>query len=161
MEIRRALADDLLEVAAIEEESFAHAWTLQGFADALCNVQTEFLVAVGDDGGTQKIFGYALLYLAADEGEIPTIAVAKKYRRQGVGNALLQRLFALGQGYGAGQIYLEVRQSNLPARRLYEANGFYQVGVRPRFYENPEEDADLMVKKLPVPDDGAKQEDVC
>jgi ribosomal-protein-alanine N-acetyltransferase len=42
---------------------------------------------------------------------------------------------------GARAVYLEVRESNLAARRLYAAEGFVPVGRRPRYYRRPTEDA--------------------
>jgi ribosomal-protein-alanine N-acetyltransferase len=45
---------------------------------------------------------------------------------------------------GAREATLEVRLSNLPARRLYEKYGFRPVGLRPRYYSDDQEDALIM-----------------
>ena len=45
-------------------------------------------------------------------------------------------------------VYLEVRQSNIPAIQLYLSRGFYKIGERKKYYKNPSEDALLMVKAI-------------
>lgn len=165
--IRPAKEGDLAAVAALEATCFRHPWTMQGFAEAFGNERVVFLVAAMDGGKTAdssgriaaddpgRIAGYALLYTAADEGEIPTIAVAQDCRRQGVGKKLLQALFDAGRAMGIRRIYLEVRQGNGAAIALYAANGFRKMGVRRNFYREPTEDADVMARTL------LDEEDVC
>ena len=45
---------------------------------------------------------------------------------------------------GAESIFLEVRQSNVPALSLYKKLGFEELGIRKNFYEHPVEDAIIM-----------------
>jgi hypothetical protein len=66
------------------------------------------------------------------------------WRRQGIGERLLLALLDLAAARGAHEATLEVRPSNLPARRLYEKYGFKVVGVRPRYYSDNNEDALIM-----------------
>jgi ribosomal-protein-alanine N-acetyltransferase len=79
-----------------------------------------------------------------DEAHITTFAVDPAWRRQGVGETLLLALLDLALGRHAREATLEVRLSNLPARRLYEKYGFRPVGLRPRYYSDNGEDALIM-----------------
>ena len=78
---------------------------------------------------------------AADEGEILNLAVVPAGRRRGLGHALVHRILETLASRGARAIYLEVRESNAPARRLYAAHGFREVGRRKQYYRRPIEDA--------------------
>jgi ribosomal-protein-alanine N-acetyltransferase len=79
----------------------------------------------------------------AAEWEIENIVVAEDVRRQGIGRVLLHAVMTAAQGEQAERIILEVRESNLAARRLYESAGFSQCGTRLRYYGAPEEAAIL------------------
>jgi len=89
----------------------------------------------------EQVAGYVVAIDAADEGEILNLAVAPQSRRHGLGHALVRRVLEALTGRGARAIYLEVRESNAPARRLYAAHGFREVGRRQRYYRRPVEDA--------------------
>ena len=82
-----------------------------------------------------------------DELTLNTLAVDAAYRRQGIARRLWNAVAELTAGM-CRVCYLEVRESNLPARTLYESLGFVQNGYRPRYYQQPEEAAVLMEKKL-------------
>lgn len=97
-----------------------------------------FLVAEGDG---ERILGYVVALEAADEGEILNLAVAPTGRRHGLGRALVERVVAELQSRDIRQVYLEVRESNAPARALYAAAGFKEVGRRRQYYRRPVEDA--------------------
>lgn len=92
------------------------------------------------------LLGYVWARFVLDEGDIGNVAVAPDSRRRGIGAALLKALFAESERRGAAVLQLEVRESNLAARRLYEKNGFEIVGKRKNYYEKPAEDAILMSK---------------
>ena len=97
-----------------------------------------FLVADGDDA---KIAGYIVALEAADSGEILNLAVAPGGRRHGLGRALVKQVVETLRGRGVQEIYLEVRESNAPARALYAGHGFKAVGRRKQYYRRPLEDA--------------------
>ncbi len=75
------------------------------------------------------------------EWEIENIAVAEPVRRRGLGTRLLGEFLDLARDRGAGTVFLEVRESNLAARRLYEKWAFVETGRRKLYYRKPEEDA--------------------
>ena len=75
-----------------------------------------------------------LARVAADEAEILTLATVPSLRRQGRGRGLLTAAHANAARAGARVMFLEVSEANLPARGLYAAMGYRQVGRRPRYY---------------------------
>ena len=104
----------------------------------------QFLVAEGDGGGGGGgggILGYVVALDAADEGEILNLAVASTVRRAGLGRALVEHILEVLTARGVRQVYLEVRDSNAPARALYAAQGFKEAGRRKQYYRRPVEDA--------------------
>jgi len=104
-------------------------------------VTCDALFLVVEAGGTREIAGYVVALDAADEGEILNLAVAPGGRRHGLGRALVQSILEALTARGVRQVYLEVRESNAPARALYAAHGFKEVGRRKQYYRRPAEDA--------------------
>jgi len=132
---------DIPAVHAIESTSFAAPWPSYAFRQELeGNRLARYIVARDGD----RVVGYAGIWLMVDEAHITTFAVDPEYRRQGIGQAILRELLALSHRVGAGVATLEVRASNVAARRLYERYGFRPVGVRPRYYTDNGEDALIM-----------------
>lgn len=136
--IRPAELTDIPAVHAIEQKVFADPWSTQDFRD--CVTFAQFLVAEADG----QVAGYVVALEAADEGEILNLAVAEGGRRRGLGRALVQAMVASLQDRGVRQVFLEVRDSNAPARALYAAFGFKEVGRRKGYYRRPVEDAIIL-----------------
>jgi ribosomal-protein-alanine acetyltransferase len=145
IQLRAARATDLDEVVAIERVSFSEPpWSRASFAALIGDPRVQFLVAYeGDDNaqGRERVLGYAVTWVVADEAELANLAVAPHRRRAGIGHHLLAAAIAHAESVGVAKIYLEVRASNVSARRLYKAHGFNRVGRRPLYYRNPSEDA--------------------
>jgi ribosomal-protein-alanine N-acetyltransferase len=132
---------DLPAVHAIEQASFDAPWPPEAYRNDLeSNRLAQYLVArVGDE-----VAAYGGMWLMVDEGHIITFAVHPAWRRQHIGEGLLLSFIDLAVDRGAHEATLEVRLSNLPARRLYEKFGFRPVGLRPRYYSDNGEDALIM-----------------
>ena len=122
-------------VAALEAACFSLPWSEDGLREELANPFARFLVAT--DGDT--VVGYLGMHVIAGEGAVTNIAVSPNRRREGIARALLHASATAD----VCRITLEVRESNTAARTLYEREGFTCDGVRPRFYEQPTEDAVL------------------
>jgi ribosomal-protein-alanine N-acetyltransferase len=85
-----------------------------------------------------------VVLFALPDADLANIAVAPGSRGQGVGRLLLERSLASAQAAGAERIFLEVRESNERAIRMYEAAGFRTFGKRRRYYRDPTEDAQVL-----------------
>jgi ribosomal-protein-alanine N-acetyltransferase len=81
---------------------------------------------------------------APPECELELVLVRPHFRRRGTGTALIHTVLAWARDLAAGEVWLEVRQSNERAIRLYEDCGFMVVGRRSSYYVDPTEDAVLM-----------------
>ncbi len=138
MEIRPARGGDIPAVAALEAETFPDGAS----AAYLESLRSGGAVLAAAEG--EALLGYAWYQLVLDEGYVGNVAVAEPFRRRGVGEALVRAMLADAKGRGAAFLTLEVRESNRPARRLYERCGFRTVAVRKDYYERPREDAVLM-----------------
>lgn len=98
----------------------------------------------------QKVVGYGIMSAAAGEAHILNLCIREDFRGVGLGRMLLNHLLDLSRGHRADTVFLEVRPSNLPAYRLYEQEGFAEVGLRRNYYpaRDGREDAIIMAKEL-------------
>jgi ribosomal-protein-alanine N-acetyltransferase len=135
--------DDLPEVHRIERASFSVPWPDEAYRSELVANRLASYLVVREDG-VASVIAYGGIWLMVDEAHITTFAVDPAWRRQGVGETLLLALLDLAVARHAREATLEVRLSNLPARRLYEKYGFRPVGLRPRYYSDNSEDALIM-----------------
>ena len=94
--------------------------------------------------GTECITGFAGFWIMVDESHITSIATRQDYRRQGIGELLLQSVIDISASRKARIVTLEVRASNSPALQLYAKYGFRQVGLRRGYYTDNREDAIIM-----------------
>ena len=139
--VDRMTVDDLIAVHVIERESFSTPWPAQAYREEIeHNRLAHYIVARSGN----SIVGFAGIRLLVDEAHITTFATRSAWRRQGIGERLLVALLDLALARGAKEATLEVRPSNIPAKRLYEKFGFKVVGVRPRYYSDNNEDALIM-----------------
>ncbi len=133
--------DDLEAVHAIERASFSVPWPEEAYRNELrTNRLASYVVARAGD----EIVGFGGLWVMVDEAHITTFAVDPRWRRRGIGEWLLLGLLGRAVERNAREATLEVRLSNMPARRLYEKYGFRPVGIRPRYYSDNGEDALIM-----------------
>ena len=146
--IREMRREDLEEVTALEAACFSLPWKYRDFGEVLTNPDRCYLVAEADSvtaDTPDRILGGCMLTHIAGEGDISNVAVYERYRNNGIAASVLSALLRLGEErYGITAYTLEVRSRNIPARRLYEKNGFVSRGVRPGFYQKPEDDAVIM-----------------
>lgn len=145
---RPATAADLDEITAIEQASFSDPWSRRSFAGLLDDPAVLFLVARAP--ADAPLLGYVVAWFAADESEIANIAVAPAARGRGTGARLLDAALAEAARRGAATTYLEVRESNAAARRLYASRNFSELGRRRRYYRHPVEDALVLGRPTPI-----------
>jgi ribosomal-protein-alanine N-acetyltransferase len=144
--IRKFEPRDAEPVAQIAQQSpEAAAWSLRVYQQL--NHSKEHFAWVTEYGGAVCSFLVART-LGDDEAEILNLAVAPTSRRAGHATALLQICLAEFAQRQIQRVFLEVRESNLPAISFYEKHGFVRTGRRPGYYQNPIEAAVLLVRKL-------------
>lgn len=143
--LRAMREDDLDAVVAIEQRAYPFPWTRGIFRDCLRAGYPAWLV---EEAGV--IAGYGVLSVAADEAHILNVCTAPEAQGRGHGRRLLRALVQLARGHGAQRLFLEVRPSNPQAIALYHAEGFNEIGRRPRYYpaKDGREDAIVMAMEL-------------
>lgn len=137
---------DLVQIARLEEICFSdERWSLQMLRSACMQdcFYGQLCEVTDDDAPAPGVVAYGCMQCAGAEADLMTIAVAPAFRRQGLGNMLLERLLAGAKERGAETVFLEVRRSNLAAQALYARAGFRAVAVRKKYYPDGE-DALLM-----------------
>jgi len=145
--------EHLPHVHAIEQASFSAPWPANAYRSELeTNRLASYLVARIDG----EIVAYGGMWLMVDEAHITTFAVHPAWRRQRIGERLLLAFLDVAAARQAREATLEVRLSNISARRLYEKYGFRPVGLRPRYYSDDHEDA-LIMTTLPLNDPAMRE----
>ena len=136
---------DLEAVADLTQRADPFGWTLRNFSDAHASGNTLTVLTV--DGVTA---GIAAVMHVLDESELLEIAVQPAMQGRGYGKALLAQAIALARRNGAVRMFLEVRESNARARKMYTSFGFEETGRRKNYYptENGREDAILMTAQF-------------
>ncbi|MHB8111804.1 MAG: ribosomal protein S18-alanine N-acetyltransferase [Syntrophorhabdaceae bacterium] len=144
MILRSMTTDDIGPVLEIERLSFIAPWTEGMFRQTLASPITKSLTLTFDD----ITVGYIIFYHAGIEMHIMNIAVHPSYRRRGIGFEMMSRILGIARQYSVEECFLEVRESNMSARRLYEKIGFTPAGRRKGYYTETNEDAIVMKLSL-------------
>ena len=134
------IKEDAPILAELDKLCFSVPWSQKSFEEEAENANATYYVA--KENG--KILGYGGVWLVAGEGQITNIAVHPEHRKKQIASRLLECI--LEECKDVFQIILEVRESNIPAIRLYEKYGFTKAGIRKRFYHSPIEDGITMVR---------------
>jgi ribosomal-protein-alanine N-acetyltransferase len=142
MDFRRSIPADATGIAELEDLIFSDAWSYRDVQDLICTEGGMCFTAL-EDG---KVIAYVIGRLIAPEGEIYRVAVAPHKRQRGIGYRLLDYAVKTSKGQGLERLFLEVRSRNIPARKLYTAYGFKEIGVRKNYYKDPQDDAIVMLR---------------
>jgi ribosomal-protein-alanine N-acetyltransferase len=132
--LHRIGAERSAECAEIHAESFLHPWSEADFEALLVAPETRAEGAI--DAKSSRLIGFVLSKIAVDEAEILSIAVAPRWRKSGVGHAVLASHIADLDASGVKALFLEVDVENHAARTLYELCGFRPVGERKAYYRS-------------------------
>lgn len=139
LQMRQMRSSDLTAVEEIEREIYEFPWSRGNFSDSLAAGYEAWL-----HDTSEGLLGYLIYMWSVDEIHLLNLSVARPFQNRGLGKAQLRWLLARIHGSAANRVVLEVRPSNQVARRLYEAHGFEQIGLRRRYYPavgNTREDA--------------------
>ena len=149
--ISPATTGDVAAIVDIERRAFTDPWSARSFREALEHPAVFFVCARRADqtrSADVVVSGYVVAWFVADQGEIANIAVDPAGWGTGIGRALLDAALHEAERRGTSAVYLEVRDSNERARRLYHSRGFEEVGRRRRYYQRPVEDAIVLRRML-------------
>lgn len=140
---RRMTPEDVPFISKLEEETFSMPWSADSFLEMISKEDARYYVAE-EDG---RLLGGCGVLMIAGEGNITNVVIAPQARNRGIGTAMLRHLMAEGEREGLTAYTLEVRVSNAAAIHVYEKLGFESAGIRPGFYEKPDEDAMIFWKR--------------
>lgn len=140
---RRMTEDDVLDVVAVEAESYTFPWTAGIFSDCL---RAGYCCRVLERNG--DLVGYAIMAAGAGEAHVLNVCIRADQRGQHLGRELMEWLLEEARAAGNSWIFLEVRPSNRPALLLYRSLGFSQVGVRRGYYQAVGGREDALVHRL-------------
>ncbi len=127
--IRPMDADDLQEVLVVEHKAYTHPWSVGIMRDCLRVGYSCWVCEVGNE-----LVGHAVMSVAIGEAHLLNICVDPQWQGRGVGRRLLRRMFRIARERDADTMFLEVRDTNLGARGLYESEGFGEIGRRRDYY---------------------------
>jgi ribosomal-protein-alanine N-acetyltransferase len=135
---------DLPAIMEIERVSFTTPWREATFEGLLRRSDSDLI------GGTRigRLVGYCVCWTVGDQAELGNVAVALEERGRGTGRRLIEAALERVRQRGARECFLEVRESNVIARSLYERCGFQAIGRRRNYYTRPVEDALVMRRDL-------------
>jgi [ribosomal protein S18]-alanine N-acetyltransferase len=143
--IRPFRPPDALTIAEILRDSAEAAqWPPESYVKLADSPGGVFLIGEAD----AQVVGFVAARRVADEAEILNIAVRPDFRRKGIASALLRAALEEFLGAAVSRVFLEFRESNLPARELYQRHGFVPSGRRKGYYRHPTEDALCMHKEF-------------
>ena len=146
--IRSVEPSHVADLIRIGEETNLSPWSAQSYLEEMKNPNAILLRMISEQNATIG-FVVGRLITAGEtvertDAEIYNIAVATPEQRRGCGQSLFDAFRERCRKRGVSNVWLEVRESNAPAIRFYEKNGFERVQSRRHFYENPREHAILM-----------------
>ena len=133
----------------VEKEAYPEPWTYNMYMQEVYNGNSRFFLMFADG----LLAGYGGFWLVMDEIHITRVTITPALRGRGLAVRLMDHLFETARACGARTAWLEVRESNLRAIRLYETLGFVQQGRRKAYYQRTNEDAIVMTRTI-GPDPG-------
>jgi ribosomal-protein-alanine N-acetyltransferase len=137
-DFRLATADDALPIARLSRDLIEHglgwSWTPARVARSIADRATNVVVAVHRG----RRLGFAIMKYHDDEAHLLLLAVRPEHGRQGIGTAMMGWLETTARVAGVGQVYLEARAANRPARAFYRRLGYGEIQMLPGYYQGLE-----------------------
>ncbi len=150
VEITPMHSSDLDAVLAIEELASRSPWSREIFSEELEREWARIeVVRERTETDSTEVAAYINYWLVRDEIHVLNLVTHPDRQRRGHARRLLKNLIEFGRRHDCKFVTLEVRRSNAVAIALYESFGFRQVGLRPRYYAEDDEDAFVMLLELP------------
>lgn len=145
LRFRPMQSDDLPQVMQVEKAAYGHPWTPGIFRDCLRVCYSCWICEID-----ATAIGHTVMSISAGEAHLLNLCVHPEWQRLGLGRSLLRRCLRIARERNADTMFLEVRLSNAAAQRLYEGEGFNEIGHRRDYYPNgaTREDAIVYAKAL-------------
>ena len=144
LDIRDMKEEDIDRIYEIEKSCFTDYWSKALILNSF-RLDYNFIKVLTVN---EQIVAYITFSIVREESELLSIAVLEEYRNKRLASRLLEEMFRVCEENKVEEIFLEVRESNLSAYRLYREHGFVNIGMRKDYYTDPVENAVLMNKKL-------------
>jgi [ribosomal protein S18]-alanine N-acetyltransferase len=147
--VRQAIVADLPAIMNLEHQAASAAhWPREHYDQLFLSIPNSASerctwIAEEDRDRQPEVLGFLIARRMNDECELENVVVSATARRTGVGRLLLTQLLTYTREARVSSIFLEVRESNLAARRLYEKSSFEIAGLRKNYYSDPQENAVL------------------
>ena len=139
MKLNKASDSDCIKIANLESQVFSDPWSESSVLDNAHSDNYLIMCAKEDE----DLLGYVIYMLLGEEAELLRIAVKEEARNRGIASQLLDIMVGqiADEAKEVKSLFLEVRENNVAARKLYEKTGFGEVGMRKNYYSNPTENA--------------------
>ena len=121
--------EDAERVWQLDRQVFEFPWTVGHFRDSIEAGHGCFKWMLGDE-----LVAYLVVRAVHDESHLLTLGVHKDFRGRGLGGDIVDKALTYASSKEAKSMFLEVRESNCHAMRLYESKGFVEVGRRAGYY---------------------------
>ena len=144
IKIRLMRKEDCEAVRKIECACFSIPWSLESIEEVLQYETHQFLVAEVND----EVVGYMGMIKTIDEADVTNVAVLPHMRKKGIGELLVRESLKRAKEEQVNTVFLEVRESNAGAIRLYEKFHFIPISMRKNYYKDPLENAVIMSANL-------------
>lgn len=132
--LRAGGTEDIAALTALSADAFDARYGERWTGTQLVGTLSQPGIWVDIVEATEGPVGFSLARLVVDEAELLLVATAPLYRRSGLGRQLVLRALKTAKTRGAAGIFLEVRESNVAAIRLYRSIGFHEIGRRKGYY---------------------------
>jgi ribosomal-protein-alanine N-acetyltransferase len=137
---------DLDSVLALEQTVYPFPWTRGNFIDSLAGAHVAHVLRERSGG----LAGYSVAMAGVDELHLLNLTVAPALQGRGLARWMLDALVARCRDEQHLQLWLEVRESNERARRVYARYGFAEVGLRRGYYPAVGRREDAVVMRLEI-----------
>ena len=138
------LLSDVDEIRNLECAIFSDAWSENNLKESIMS-DMDYCFIMEDE---YKIAAYIIFRVNAEEAELFRIATDNEKRKKGCGQKLMTMMMSSLDSMGVKKVFLEVRSQNKSAISLYDRCGFKKIGIRKGYYNNPDDDAFIMLASI-------------
>ena len=139
---RYAENKDVFDILSLDNENFSNNFEEAFYLEYIKNQRV--IVAEKEE----NVIGYVIFNQILDEAEIYKIVVLKELRKKQIAFKIIEFLIKELKLRDVSKVFLEVRESNIPARNLYKKCGFVEIRKIVDYYNNPKENGIMMLKEV-------------